>query len=380
MASQTKKRGDPSGSMSTMGLRGGRRKKPKDRPMYRDVCAALKGRILSGEYLPGAQIPTEPELEKEFRASRVTIRLGVDRLVEEGLLDRQQGRGTFVPLSVKRRLRVLCVCGLDFVTSHQHHLGSYYADLIVFSQEQALEAGWELETVWLPTYQSGERVAAYCEAETLRQYVGFLFLGCGGVHPVLRRVEELKLRHAVISPSYYRPNGVWLDYPQGIQLALSVFDEPKKGSVVVMGVGQTWDLVANELTRTGRKAILINVPVDPKKGSFSAAGYERTLELIRDGQDLSQLLLLDDNVALGVTRALLASGYRDKPVKIVVLVGKQEIEPMGMPVTFVVHDTEEEVRQAFRALRDQMRDRNAVVPPWSSSFVLMPSSPELEQR
>jgi DNA-binding LacI/PurR family transcriptional regulator len=344
----------------------------KKGPLYRKVYTALKGRILTGECLPGAQIATEPELQKQFGASRITIRQGVKMLVAEGFLDRQQGRGTFVPEAVRSRLRVLCVCGLDFAASHQHHLGSYYADLIVFSQEQAMQNGWELETVWLPTYKSGDRVALYCQGDTLRQYVGFLFLACGSVHPVVRQVEKLKLRHTMISPLHQRPNGVWLDYAQGIELALSVFDGDRKRPLVVMGVGHTWDLVANTLAQTGRKAILVNITVEPKISSFAVAGYERTLELIREGQDLSQLLLLDDNVALGVTRALLASGYRDRPGKIVVLVGKQEVEPLGLPATFVAHDTGEEVRHAFLALREQMRDRRATLPPWASRFELLP--------
>lgn len=353
-----------------------KRVKSKPRPLYQDVYAVMRGRILSGEYLPGSQIPTEPELRKVFNTSRVTIRLGVDMLVEEGLLDRQQGRGTFVPEAVRMRLRVLCVVGLDFVGSHQRHMGAYYSDLIVFSQEQAARSGWDLETVWLPTYQKPERAAVYCDEEVLRQYVGFLFLACGSIHPVLQRVQELKLRHSVISPSHALPNGVLLDYRQGINLALSQFEEAQAKPVVVMGVGETWNMVVSELTRSEIRAIMVNMPIAAAHGSFAAAGYERTLELIRDGQDVSRILVLDDNVALGVTRAMLASGFRDRPCQIVVLAGKQEIEPMGIPVTYVTHDTEEEVRQAFRALSEQMRDRNATLPVWVSSFTVMQKQPD----
>ncbi len=348
------------------------KQKRKKRPMYRDVYEELKGLILSGEYLPGTKVPTEPELQKRFNASRVTIRLGVDMLVNEGLLDRQQGRGTFVPVAVRRRLRVLCVVGLNFASSHHHHLGSYYSDLIVFSQEQAAAAGWELEIVWLPTYQKAQRFEAYCEEEVLRQYVAFLFLACGSNHPVLLQVQKMNLRYSIISPTHLIPNGVYLDYPQGISLAIQQFDDDKAKAIVLMGVGYNWDLVMQSLAEVSRKAILVNVPVDPGRGTLASAGYERTMELIRDGQDLSRLLVLDDNVALGVTRALLSLGYKDRPIKVVVMVGKQEIEPMGMPVTYVVHDTEEEVRHAFQSLRQQMDDRSVALPVWFSSFSVLP--------
>jgi len=41
-------------------------------------------------------IPTEPELMEKYDLSRITVRRGLNRLVNEGLIYRQQGRGSFV--------------------------------------------------------------------------------------------------------------------------------------------------------------------------------------------------------------------------------------------------------------------------------------------
>jgi GntR family transcriptional regulator len=65
-------------------------------PRYHQVRAALWRRIESGEWLPGQQIPTEPELMQIFSVSRGTLRQAIEALVREGALQRQQGRGTFV--------------------------------------------------------------------------------------------------------------------------------------------------------------------------------------------------------------------------------------------------------------------------------------------
>jgi hypothetical protein len=342
----------------------------KDRPLYREVYTVLKGRILSGDYAPGARIETEEELRTQFGASRVTVRQGLALLVAERLIERRHGHGTFVPESVRRRLRVLCVCGLDFAASHQHHLGPYYSDVIVMAQAEAARLGWEMETVWLPTYRAGERSAAYCEEETLRQYVGILFAGCGSVHPVLKRVQALTLRHAMLSPRHKLINSVWLDYPQGILLALDQFDDRRR-PVLIMGGGDLRETVEAELARARRKGVLVDLPADTELGSVTAAAYHRTLELMAAGQDLSRLIILDDVVALGVTRALLVGGYRNRPLKLVILAGRQEIEPLGLPATFVVHDTEAEVRQLFTILRDQLRNPKAAAAPWTSGYRLM---------
>lgn len=65
-------------------------------PAYIQVASALRRRIETGEWLPGEKISTLEELEEEFKRARVTVRQAVGLLEKEGLLMRQQGRGTFV--------------------------------------------------------------------------------------------------------------------------------------------------------------------------------------------------------------------------------------------------------------------------------------------
>lgn len=65
-------------------------------PAYIQVASALRRRIEIGEWLPGEKISTLEELEEEFQRARVTVRQAVGLLEKEGLLMRQQGRGTFV--------------------------------------------------------------------------------------------------------------------------------------------------------------------------------------------------------------------------------------------------------------------------------------------
>jgi GntR family transcriptional regulator len=65
-----------------------------DVPLYAQVRDILREEI--GRMEPGRVIPSEPELLSRFDVSRITLRKAVDDLVTEGLLVRQQGRGTFV--------------------------------------------------------------------------------------------------------------------------------------------------------------------------------------------------------------------------------------------------------------------------------------------
>ncbi|EUJ21589.1 GntR family transcriptional regulator [Listeria aquatica] len=53
-------------------------------------------KILDGSYPLGENIPSEPELEKLFGVSKMTIRQAVALLAAEGYVDKQRGRGTQV--------------------------------------------------------------------------------------------------------------------------------------------------------------------------------------------------------------------------------------------------------------------------------------------
>ncbi len=70
--------------------------KSAKQPIYRQVAAMLKAEIASENWPPGHKIPSEPELAKRLKLSVLTVRQAIGQLVEEGLLTRERGRGTFV--------------------------------------------------------------------------------------------------------------------------------------------------------------------------------------------------------------------------------------------------------------------------------------------
>lgn len=65
-------------------------------PRYAQVYAVLRDWILQGVYAPAERMPSESELSDLFKVSRITIRSAVEMLEKEGMVERIQGRGTFV--------------------------------------------------------------------------------------------------------------------------------------------------------------------------------------------------------------------------------------------------------------------------------------------
>ena len=70
--------------------------KKSQSPLYQQLMMRLKNDILSGAYPPGGRIPSEQWLCDTYGVSRVTVRKALLDLVQEGLLVRRQGKGTFV--------------------------------------------------------------------------------------------------------------------------------------------------------------------------------------------------------------------------------------------------------------------------------------------
>ncbi|HEY7382853.1 MAG TPA: GntR family transcriptional regulator [Beijerinckiaceae bacterium] len=65
-------------------------------PRYERVREAIAARIRDGEWGPGEALPAELAMAAEYGVSLGTVRRAVSALVDERLLERRQGSGTYV--------------------------------------------------------------------------------------------------------------------------------------------------------------------------------------------------------------------------------------------------------------------------------------------
>lgn len=65
-------------------------------PLYAQVVERLQHDIAAGTFSRTGRLPTEGELSDQYGVSRITIRRAVDELVGQGVVEKKQGKGTFL--------------------------------------------------------------------------------------------------------------------------------------------------------------------------------------------------------------------------------------------------------------------------------------------
>ncbi|ARE28775.1 GntR family transcriptional regulator [Lactococcus cremoris] len=63
---------------------------------YAKIRNDVRNKIISGKYKPGTLLPKESEMILKYNASKLTVKKAMDELVNEGLIIKRRGSGTFV--------------------------------------------------------------------------------------------------------------------------------------------------------------------------------------------------------------------------------------------------------------------------------------------
>ena len=67
-----------------------------DKPIYMQVRERIEDQIINDELKEGEKAPSTSQLVNFYKINHLTVAKGVNQLVEEGILYRKRGIGTFV--------------------------------------------------------------------------------------------------------------------------------------------------------------------------------------------------------------------------------------------------------------------------------------------
>lgn len=119
-------------------------------PMYIQLRELIRKKIEDGVYKFGEAIPSERELSIDYGLNRMTVRNAISALVEEGILTKSQGKGTFVTRPklagdihkiqgfAKMLLEKGVIPGTKLVHSELRNAGFKYASIFNISEDDLI--------------------------------------------------------------------------------------------------------------------------------------------------------------------------------------------------------------------------------------------------
>jgi DNA-binding LacI/PurR family transcriptional regulator len=107
------------------------------RPLYQAVREAIRDAIDAGAYSPGEQIPSTKDLSEQLSVSLVTAHRALQELVADGVLERAQGKGTFVHPRYFDRKSTRMQTRVGLVLHQQSSIGDFYHGQIFDGVRQA---------------------------------------------------------------------------------------------------------------------------------------------------------------------------------------------------------------------------------------------------
>lgn len=110
---------------------------PRSRaPLHAQVEALIRSLLSEPQYQDGKLLPPEKEIASRLGVSRSTVRAGLDRLVQQGMIVRQAGRGTQVVAEHLRTSR------MESWESFTREMAAKGVEVVTFCQQY----GWRSAT------------------------------------------------------------------------------------------------------------------------------------------------------------------------------------------------------------------------------------------
>ena len=185
-------------------------KKERTKLLHSQLTTYYRERILDGRLQAGTRLPTDDELAVLYQISRDTVRQALAQLTNEGLIERVQGRGTFVsqppsngsPLTQLKQKQIGLVLNRTFRTQ-------LTMNLLVGVEQAAKSHGYSVSF----TYAEGEQEQQAHDVARMRaNHVSGMIIWPMGDSTQAASIQQLQADHVpVVLMDRYFP-GLAVDY------------------------------------------------------------------------------------------------------------------------------------------------------------------------
>jgi LacI family transcriptional regulator len=336
-------------------------------PLHHQVTSALRAELGRGAWEPGTLIPSERELCQRFGVSSITVRRALRDLVQDGLIYRETGVGTFVAQTRRRRRIGLVVAGFRGESWRQR--GRMFGDLIGGIGEIAWQHNALLSVV---SVEDEEDLAEYLASVGREgQFDGLLIRPIGDLEPRQVLVPDGKGVPLVVIKRYHESDAWPCVVPDDVRAA-----EMATAHVLAQGhrrVGAILGPAKQQLfrdRRLGYERALRRAGIEPVPawcphgaGFDTVDGVNAARILLGIRPRLTALLVAGEMMAAGVYRAVREAGLRiPGDVAIVGFDESGETAHLDPPMTSIGVPYHRLGREATRMLLDLLDGRTTAPP------------------
>jgi DNA-binding LacI/PurR family transcriptional regulator len=277
----------------------------KSQPKYRLIQEWIRERIDSGELPQGSKLPAEHDMARSLGVAYMTVRNAVNELVNLGMLQRIQGKGTFVTTSSTPNAvgtLTLIVPSLPLLWSV---VGVYYFPPIVqgFCAE-ATRLGYEPTVI-------GRAKDAFQPTST--EFAGLAGAACLLISDddlnAIESLRDMKVETVGINTYGGRRSISYVaaDQAEGMRQAVTKLVEAGHSRIAFL-TGPENNLGAEERARGFRRAMtehhLAPLPVHSESRDYTdTSGYLRAKQLLSQPHPPTAIVTAGDLIAAGVLQA-----------------------------------------------------------------------------
>jgi DNA-binding LacI/PurR family transcriptional regulator/DNA-binding transcriptional regulator YhcF (GntR family) len=288
------------------------------RPATKEIAAHLRTLIKSGVLASGTGIPSTKDMAAAWGVFPNTVKLALDPLVKEGLLDRRQNRGTFV-LDGHRKIQRLGI---------YENFGDISASDRDFMVSLQIELSWILEKqnaelkVWIDNRRAPKSLPEnMVEACRKREIDGVLCIQPR--RKIIKSLRNLPVPVAALTWIRECPGQVNFRYDELVEMSLRrLADRGSKRVGVIANMGRNdhfnrpnvsnfYEFVTNTASALGletRPEWVINPPLRKETLEIERFGYESMKNLWSRGTRPDGLFIFPHTAVRGSLTALLELG------------------------------------------------------------------------
>ncbi len=211
-------------------------------PIYHQVATIIKDQIHSGQIKPGDKLPSESEMITHYKIGRLTVREALKQLVNDGYVEKVQGKGTFCKSFLGKKMNINIDVLLDMSDT-------YFIPNYVKSISEGLTKN-NANFIISDTKDSDMEICSLIEKIIEKGSSGVILQPSHGlectyakIYESFRSLQDAGIPYIMIDSYYENINASYLvvDEIKGGRMAFDYLDKLNHKNIVVVYIGKNKD-------------------------------------------------------------------------------------------------------------------------------------------